>query len=110
MSISGCRTYMHCFRCGYNQAILTLLSISEKCILFKESNNGIRRINTSVFKESLFNDQNGICGICGQPMSLEEEIHVDHIIPKSRGGTDNINNLQAAHSLCNLKKSDQIIE
>lgn len=32
--------------------------------------------------------------------------NIDHIIPKSKGGNDNKNNLQATHIKCNQKKSN----
>ena len=47
----------------------------------------------------------GICEICGKALPLDwSQIHVDHILPRSRGGTDAPDNLQAAHDSCNLRK------
>jgi 5-methylcytosine-specific restriction endonuclease McrA len=53
------------------------------------------------------------CGICGQkidyslpyldPMSFV----VDHIAPIVKGGTDTLDNKQAAHRLCNNRKYDK---
>lgn len=31
---------------------------------------------------------------------------VDHVIPISKGGTNNLNNLQPMHNYCNAKKAD----
>ena len=50
--------------------------------------------------------QGGMCGICHRP--LGGEVHIDHIIPKSRGGSDDDANLQLAHAQCNLAKSDKM--
>ena len=59
-----------------------------------------------------------LCGICGYKIlygSHESEIsqrnsryawNIDHIIPKSRGGTDRISNLQAVHIRCNRYKKN----
>ena len=47
-----------------------------------------------------------MCGICQRP--LGGEVHIDHIIPKSRGGSDDDSNLQLAHAQCNLAKSDRM--
>ena len=56
----------------------------------------------------LISDQKGMCGICNKalPGQISAEIHVDHIHPKSRGGTDDLGNLQATHVFCNRKKND----
>lgn len=45
------------------------------------------------------------CQYCGKPAT-----HVDHIIPKSRGGSDNLSNLVAACAKCNLNKRDKLLE
>lgn len=43
------------------------------------------------------------CVVCGSTRSL----HQDHIWPRSRGGTDDIGNLQVLCRNCNLSKSDR---
>ena len=55
---------------------------------------------------SLVQRQRGRCGICGKSLLVffAEELHVDHIRPRSRGGTDDPSNLQATHAICNVKK------
>ena len=44
------------------------------------------------------------CVVCGGAAT-----HVDHIIPKSRGGTDDRHNLQAMCSTHNLKKGNKTV-
>jgi 5-methylcytosine-specific restriction endonuclease McrA len=44
----------------------------------------------------------GYCGICGEP--ADGVIELDHIIPLSRDGTHEPDNVQLAHRLCNRKK------
>lgn len=44
------------------------------------------------------------CGICGQPIAGERDLHVDHIVPLCRGGRSDDSNLQATHARCNLRK------
>ena len=41
------------------------------------------------------------CWLCGQLILKESDISVDHVIPKSQGGTNIETNLKPAHSLCN---------
>ena len=49
-----------------------------------------------------------MCPLCDDPMPYEASvIHVDHIIPKSKGGDDSIPNLQAVHARCNLVKHNR---
>lgn len=55
------------------------------------------------------------CGICGSPVDItltrSDGLHcpsVDHIIPRSRGGSHDPSNLQLAHLRCNMAKSDRV--
>jgi 5-methylcytosine-specific restriction endonuclease McrA len=54
----------------------------------------------------LYDEYGGICVICGDTVSFEE-ITKDHIVPRSRGGSDYISNIQPACSECNERKSRQ---
>lgn len=47
------------------------------------------------------------CQYCGTPI---EKPHCDHIIPRSRGGADTVDNLVTACPSCNLKKGDKTPE
>ena len=54
-------------------------------------------------------DRDGmLCGICKRAIDCLRDLHIDHIIPLSRGGSSQPNNLQPAHRLCNLKKGASI--
>ena len=53
----------------------------------------------------LLKKQKGICPQCKQHFTPEDLIEVDHIIPKSKGGLDTYNNLQALHRHCHDAKS-----
>ena len=60
-----------------------------------------------------------LCGICGDVMfygahqSVKSQINsrgcwnIDHIIPSSKGGSNNINNLCAVHVRCNREKGNR---
>lgn len=45
-----------------------------------------------------------VCVVCQAPAT-----HVDHIIPKARGGTDEMSNLQAMCATHNLKKGTKVV-
>lgn len=77
---------------------------------FSWSNPGDLRL---ILKLAL--DQRGLCGICGNPIVLTVEdltgiskhIHIDHVVPVSLGGSDDlVSNLQITHAGCNLKARD----
>lgn len=46
------------------------------------------------------------CQYCGSTRKLT----IDHIVPKSKGGTDDWDNLVVACSSCNIKKGDRYLE
>lgn len=54
------------------------------------------------------------CGICHDPINYQAHhldplsFTIDHITPRNRGGSDTLDNLQAAHRKCNRTKSDKV--
>ena len=71
------------------------------------SNDEIQRVRsglTAIKKQEIHERFNHKCVYCGE---LSEEI--DHIVPISRGGTNDDNNLVAACMACNRSKSDKIL-
>jgi 5-methylcytosine-specific restriction endonuclease McrA len=61
------------------------------------------------------------CYICNQEINFnaprrvglkgwEIGLHIDHFIPISKGGLDVLENVRPAHGLCNIKKSDRILD
>ena len=67
-------------------------------------------------KFSVFDRDDYICQICFKPIVKNlppadwQSATLDHIIPISAGGLHTMDNLQAAHKICNLKKSDKLPE
>lgn len=57
----------------------------------------------------LFSNQNGRCFLCGKRMSLDK-FTIDHLVPKSRGGTNGLHNLVGAHKRCNGMKGSSTPE
>lgn len=57
----------------------------------------------------VLNRDNFTCRYCGQS-APKVELHVDHIIPVSKGGENSLNNLITACQDCNLGKSDMLLE
>lgn len=53
----------------------------------------------------LLEQQKGRCAACGEWLPEERsEVHVDHIIPAAKGGTNDLRNLQLLHRVCNQRK------
>lgn len=75
----------------------------------KTSNNTKRiisenyRLRFKVFKRDGFR-----CQYCGRSPKIDENVilHLDHIKPKAKGGTDEIDNLVTSCAECNIGKND----
>jgi len=55
-----------------------------------------------------------ICPLCGEPIKMRSAKHNvkfswDHIVPKSLGGPDSLDNLQPTHKICNNLKGNDIL-
>lgn len=59
-------------------------------------------------RHEVFKRDNYTCCECGARKDDGARLHVDHIIPVSKGGSDELDNLQTLCSDCNLNKSDVI--
>lgn len=59
------------------------------------------------------------CNICGKDIDLnaprqagsgdgwEQGLHIDHVIPLSKGGTHSLDNCRPSHALCNIRKGNR---
>ena len=69
--------------------------------------------------EALWARQSGACALCGTPMLnnrfqaphariwAKRRATFDHIIPRSKGGSDAVENLQLTHAICNKIKGNR---
>lgn len=50
------------------------------------------------------------CWLCGEPFSgaSGRKPSLDHVIPRSKGGSDRNENLKLAHTSCNNKRGDKL--
>lgn len=74
--------------------------VAEKAIEVwksRQGDGGYRK-----FREEVFERDNHACVYCG---ATQVEFHLDHVIPRSRGGLDKIDNLATACVPCNLSKA-----
>ena len=57
-------------------------------------------------KQKLYQKQGGLCAFCDMPFSYNDPATLDHIIPRSRGGSNTMKNFALVHRSCNLRKGD----
>lgn len=61
-------------------------------------------------KFNIFIKDNFTCVYCGRN-SFEDKVklHIDHLIPRAKGGSDKINNLVTSCQSCNNSKKDKLL-
>lgn len=70
-----------------------------------EETKSKRRKFNDTEKKIVYAKTKGRCALCGRFMNYDE-FTVDHILPISKGGTNNMDNLQATCLVCNRIKQD----
>ena len=60
-------------------------------------------------RKMVWKKSNGLCAHCGNHTSAQNQT-VDHIIPKSLGGTDDLRNLMPLCRKCNAKRTTKDID
>ncbi len=97
---------------NYNRPVLTqnpnikLLWPSVIC----NHNSFAYRENVRLSDETLYYRDHGKCQYCHEPLALsrakKNSLTFDHVIPTSKGGTNDWNNIVAACTPCNSMKAD----
>lgn len=77
----------------------------------------LREVHIEIYTEAQVLKTYGCtCYICGVEINLdaprkqgesegwEMGLHIDHIVPISRGGSDTLENVRPTHAICNLRK------
>jgi 5-methylcytosine-specific restriction endonuclease McrA len=70
--------------------------------------------------QQVINLYGSLCNICGIGIDLQTSgaigkkgwqngLHIDHVIPLSKGGHDTLNNVRPTHALCNVKKGSKVL-
>tara|TARA_R110002153_G_scaffold183422_1_gene336608 strand:- start:312 stop:890 length:579 start_codon:yes stop_codon:yes gene_type:complete len=78
-----------------------------------------RNIHKPYTEDQVLNLYGSVCHICKEEINLsanrsigslgwEKGLHLDHVIPLSKGGPDTIENVKPSHGLCNLSKSASV--
>ena len=85
--------------------------IQEKSGTVGYSKENSRNVSLSL-RLKVLNRDNFKCVFCGKSPATDfgTKLHIDHILPFSKGGKSTIENLQTLYEECNLGKSDSQIE
>lgn len=63
----------------------------------------------TVTRRKIRERDNGMCQICLLPVTYED-MHLDHVVPISKGGEHSYANTQTTHATCNLSKYNKYEE
>ena len=85
-----------------------LSSINFETTTRKYNQANQRKLMTPDLRNKIKERDNYTCQICGKYMPDEVGLHIDHIIPISKGGKTVEQNLQVLCDKCNLRKSNRI--
>jgi hypothetical protein len=103
------KTYIRtCINCG-----ITFIHKNPRALLCSDSCRKIHtkiNIPTGLSQRFLILSRDGFkCRYCGRGPDDGVKLMVDHIFPKSKGGSNNPSNLITACEECNLGKADMVI-
>lgn len=65
-------------------------------------------------RQSIYERDGSICQLCDEPVDLDLDARaamsatLDHIVPRSLGGTNEPANLRLAHRACNSKRGNRV--
>lgn len=85
-----------------------LSSINFETTTRKYNQANQRKLMTPELRNKIKERDNYTCQICGKYMPDEVGLHIDHIVPISKGGKTVEQNLQVLCDKCNLRKSNRV--
>jgi HNH endonuclease len=95
--------------CGYIAQLILDIGIDGTTEDEEPSRWCPRIVFPSWVRDSLLSRERGKCATCKVDLAaeLQAPIHIDHIVPLSLGGCNDLVNLQVLCNRCNLEKSTQ---
>ena len=86
--------------------VINIANDAKAMLFFKKKAASCRRIALADLVQ-LFLEQEKECALCGDELELDTKgTHIDHIVPKAKGGDDWIGNLELVCAACNYAKRD----
>lgn len=74
----------------------------------RKTKNGKTRFASGSKYEKIYQNQKGICPVCGEPIELHEDFELHHILPVKDGGTEETKNLVFLHKVCHKAKNHEL--
>lgn len=87
--------------------IVNMYNHWKKCRKYSETIKQERKIMNDDIRYNVLKRDNFTCCLCGATSKDGAKLHVDHIIPVSKGGKTNMSNLQTLCERCNMGKSNK---
>ncbi|MCY3986095.1 MAG: DNA methyltransferase, partial [Candidatus Dadabacteria bacterium] len=94
------------YRIKRELGMLLFEPVHREDILQRTDLADVAKYNCKENKIKLYGEQEGYCYGCKEHFKLQN-LTVDHIIPRSKGGTDHLSNLQLLCGYCNSVKGDR---
>ena len=75
---------------------------------------GYKNMRTREWRiRTLLRKQRGLCYVCKEPLSIKDHegpdyATIEHVIPLSKGGKDDLSNLAVSHQKCNTQKGNKV--
>ena len=107
---NGCDVWIRrCPKCQPSRKKLKKEGDSTHSSVSKPINTALRKVSDKVRYQVLKRDNFRCCAYGASPAKDSYvELHIDHIIPWSKGGETIVDNLQTLCSKCNLGKSNKL--
>jgi hypothetical protein len=84
-------------------------SLCKKCVIKNIATKGLQDRSRWTELSELYESQNGCCAVTGKSIELGTgDASLDHIIPTSRGGGNELGNLRWVHITVNRMKNDML--
>lgn len=58
------------------------------------------------FSKDILRKSDDVCAHCGCPVAIGDNFTVEHVVPISKGGTNDLVNIVALRQTCNTTKGD----
>lgn len=109
----------HCARCGgeYMHAAANRVHCSDLCRELDRKDRGVALFHgwiSGAERATIYARDAYTCMLCGEPVDMQADPQrgdwyptLDHIVPRSKGGAHDADNLRTAHRWCNSVRGDR---